>query len=68
MKIKWYDLEKILNFKNKKYRFLIGSRKHGLLKIIKKETKQQLQKANGIAFCDYSLGFIEEFLPLEDKK
>lgn len=66
MKTKWYDLEKILNYQNKNYRFLIGSRKHGLLKIIKKSSKQKSK--NKKCTFNYSLGFIEEFLPLEDKK
>lgn len=66
MKAKWYGLEKILNYQNKKYQFLIGSRKHGLLKIIKKSSKQKSK--NKKCIFDYSLGFIEEFLPLEDEK
>ena len=66
MKIKWYDLEKILNYQNKNYRFLIGGRNYGLLKIIKKASKQKSK--NQKCIFDYSLGFIEEFLPLEDKK
>lgn len=64
MKAKWYDLEKILNYQNKKYKFLIGSRKQGLLKIIKKASKQKSK--NQKCIFGYSLGFIEEFIPLED--
>lgn len=66
MKTKWYNLEKILNYQNKKYCFLIGSRKHGLLKIIKKSSKQKSKKQK--CTFNYSLGFIEEFLLLEDEK
>lgn len=66
MKAKWYGLEKILNYQNKKYQFLIGSRQHGLLKIIKKSSKQKSK--NKKCIFDYSLGFIEEFLPLEEGK
>lgn len=62
MKTKWYDLEKILNYQNKNYRFLIGSRKNGILKIIKKSRKQKSK--NKKCTFNYNLGFIEEFLPL----